>query len=74
MLAPHGRSGQALSTAYVNRVVFSRLEKPPGAGRPAPAGRQIRAPAAGPDGIHARVFDGLVVGERSTHREAPALL
>src|SRR2546429_3877336 len=35
------------SATHANRAVFSRLEKPPGAARLAPAGAKIRAPAAG---------------------------
>src|SRR5256886_4214136 len=73
-LAPHRRSSPAVSATHANRAVFSRLEKPPGAARLAPAGAKIRAPAAGADGIHPRLFDGSAVRDRSVRRKAPPLL
>src|SRR5256884_2559081 len=63
-----------LSATHANRAVFSRLEKPPGAARLAPAGAKIRAPAAGADGIHPRLFDRSAVRDRSVRRKAPPLL
>src|SRR5213078_4465045 len=73
-LAPHRRSSPAVSATHANRAVFSRLEKPPGAARLAPAGAKIRAPAAGADGIHPRLFDRSAVRGRSVRRKAPPLL
>src|SRR2546429_28583 len=73
-LAPHRRSSPAVSATHANRAVFSRLEKPPGAARLAPAGAKIRAPAAGADGIHPRLFDRSAVRDRSVRRKAPPLL
>src|SRR6266481_6031139 len=73
-LAPHRRSCRVVSPTHANRAVFSRLEKPPGAARLAPAGAKIRAPAAGADGIHARLFDRSAVRGRSVRRKAPPLL
>ncbi len=73
-LAPHRRSSPAVSATHANRAVFSRLEKPPGAARLAPAGAKTRAPAAGADGIHPRLFDRSAVRDRSVGRKAPPLL
>src|SRR6266567_8404299 len=74
ILAPHRRSSPAVSATHANRAVFSRLEKPLGAARLAPAGAKIRAPAAGADGIHPRLFDRSAVRGRSVRRKAPPLL
>src|SRR2546430_5596345 len=73
-LAPHRRSSPAVSATHANRAVFSRLEKPPGAARLAPSSAKIRAPAAGADGIHPRLFDRSAVRGRSVRRKAPPLL
>src|SRR5437879_2033396 len=71
---PPRRRSPAVSATHANRAVFSRLEKPPGAARLAPASAKIRAPAAGADGIHPRLFDRSAVRDRSVRRKAPPLL
>src|SRR5947199_8658543 len=73
-LAPHRSSSPAVSTTHADRPVFSRLGKPPGAATLGPSGAKIRAPAAGADGIHPRLFDGSAVRDRSVRRKAPPLL
>src|SRR2546430_16685302 len=73
-LAPHRRSSPAVSATHANRAVFSRLEKPPGAARPASPGREIATSTAPADGIHACLSDCFAVGSRSVRRTAPAAL